>query len=102
MQFSFLLTRDLQADDKKIKSYVSFILYYASTNTFKMFENPVVIDNKKDIENVISTITKTDLIEYFMLKSTTSSWKFYKFLGVEFHIYEMSSPIGKATKRIRF
>ena len=58
------------------------MLYYASTNTrLKGFENPVVIDNKKDIENVISTITKTDLIEHFMFKSTTSAWKIYKILS---------------------
>ena len=27
-----------------------------------------------------------------------SQWKFYKFLDVEFHVYEISTPIGKANE----
>ncbi len=42
------------------------MFYYASTNTrLKCFENPIVVDNKKDIESIINTIAKTDLIDYF-------------------------------------
>ena len=60
MQFSFLLIKDVQVDGKKIKSIITFKLFYASTNTrLQGFENPVVIDNKKDIANAIETILKT-------------------------------------------
>ncbi len=38
-----------------------------------------------------------------MLQSANSEWKFYKFLGVEFQVYEMSFPIGKSNELpIRF
>ena len=64
-----------------------FSLHYASTNTrLKGFENPVVVDNKKDINNIIDKISKADLIEEFTNKRKNSQWKFYKFLDVEFHV----------------
>jgi hypothetical protein len=25
-------------------------------------------------------------------------WKFYRFLSVEFHVYEMNTPLGKANE----
>ena len=33
-----------------------------------------------------------------MTKSLASKWKFYKFLDVKFHVYEMNTPIGKANE----
>ncbi len=53
-----------------IKNKINYLIYayYASTNTrLKGFENPFVVDNKKDIENIINTFTKTDLIDYFKI-----------------------------------
>ncbi len=62
------------------------MLYYTSTNTrLKGFENPIVVDNKNDIDGAINIIPQTNLIEYFMLQRAISECKFYKFLGVEFH-----------------
>ncbi len=56
------------------------MLNYTSTNTrLKGFENPVVVDNKKDILSIINTITKTDLIDYFTKQRATSEWKFINF-----------------------
>ena len=60
--------------------YVNFALHYASTNTRpKGFENPVVVDNKNDINNIIKKISSIDLIEDFMKQRKNSAWKFYKF-----------------------
>jgi hypothetical protein len=96
MEFSFLLIKEIFVDGKEVKSIVSFRLHYASTNTrLYGFENPVVVDNKKDIDNIIAKIGKSDLIEEFTNKRENSQWKFYKFLSVVFHVYEMSTPIGK-------
>ena len=33
-----------------------------------------------------------------MNKSLASKWKFYRFLDVKFHVYEMNTPIGKINK----
>ncbi len=41
-------------------------------------------------------VSKAHLIEQFANSREKSSFKFYKFLDVEFHVYEMSTPIGKA------
>jgi hypothetical protein len=30
-----------------------------------------------------------------MNDSASSAWKFYRFLDVKFHVYEMNTPIGK-------
>ena len=105
IQFSFMLIKvnDMGFDDKIYNSNniitVSFDLHYASTNTrLKGFENPVVVDNKKDIDNIIKKISQSDLIEDFMRQRKDSQWKFYRFLSVEFHVYEMNTPIGKANE----
>ena len=103
VEFSFLL---IDVDYTHFQSYiknsvinVSFALFQASTNTRpKGFENPVVVDNKNDIDNIIKKLTSADLIEYFMLQRGDSRWKFYKFLDVKFHVYEMNTPIGKANE----
>jgi hypothetical protein len=103
IEFSFLL---IDVDYTHFQSYiknsvinVSFALFQASTNTRpKGFENPVVVDNKTDIDNIIKKLTSADLIEYFMLQRGDSRWKFYKFLDVKFHVYEMNTPIGKANE----
>ena len=54
-----------------------------------------MIDNKKDIDRIINEIARADLIEQFVNKRQSSEWKFYKFLRVEFHVYEMNTPIVK-------
>ena len=96
LQFSYLLISEVESDKT---STVIFSLHYASTNTrLKGFENPVVVDNKKDINNIIDKISKADLIEQFVNSRKNSQFKFYKFLDVEFHVYEMSTPIGKANE----
>jgi hypothetical protein len=103
IEFSFLLIRiDNEGfDPRRIWDYnnysrVDFHLRLASTNTRpEGFENPVVVDNKKDIDKIINKLTNLNLIEYFMQKSISSKWKFYKFLDVKFHVYEMNTPIGK-------
>jgi hypothetical protein len=82
--------------DKKTEIIVEFDLHYSSTNTRpKEFKNPVVVDNKKDIDNIIKKLTSIDLIEYYTMSRKDSKWKFYKFLDVKFHVYEMNTPIGK-------
>ena len=96
LQFSYLLISEVE---KIGVSSIAFDIHYASTNTrLKGFENPVVVDNKKDINNIIDKVSKADLIEQFIKSRKDSSWKFYKFLDVEFHVYEMSTPIGKANE----
>ena len=49
---------------KKYNYALEYQLFYASTNTrLKGFENPVVVDNKKEIESIIRKIESKDLIE---------------------------------------
>ena len=51
------------------------------------------------IERIISKVEKEDLIEKLTRQvANNSAWKFYKFLGITFHIYEMNTPIGKANE----
>ena len=103
VEFSFLL---IDVDHTYYKPYVKdrhisvyFALFLASTNRRpKGFENPVVVDNKKDIDDIIKKLTSADLIEQFMKQRADSRWKFYKFLDVKFHVYEMNTPIGKANE----
>ncbi len=85
---------------KKYKYKLMYNLFYPSTNTrLDSFENPVVVDNKNDIESIISKVKKEDLIEKVTRQvANNSAWKFYKFLGIAFHIYEMNTPIGKANE----
>ena len=104
-EFTFLLV--LAEDKREISStlkeqytkynYVlQYNLFYPSTNTrLDDFKNPVAVDSKKDIENIISKIEKDDLITELMREAKTSAWQFYKFLGVSFHVYEMNTPIRK-------
>ena len=33
-----------------------------------------------------------------MQESISSKWKFYRFLDVKFHVYEMNTPIGKSNE----
>ena len=54
-----------------------------------------LVDNKKDIDRIINKLTDLNLVEYFMNESISSKWKFYRFLDVKFHVYEMNTPIGK-------
>ena len=99
MQFSFLLINDVQDENNEAESIIKFRLFYASNNTrLKGFEKPIVIDNKRDIDNAIDTISKTNLIEYFTMKQENSKWKFYKILSVSFHVYIMNTPIGKVNE----
>ncbi len=70
IQFSFMLIKvNYEGFNHKIQNRnniitVSFDLHYASTNTrLKGFENPVVVDNKKDIDNIIKRISQADFIE---------------------------------------
>ncbi len=37
-----------------------------------------------------------------MQESISSQWKFYRFLDVKFHVYEMNTPIGKINKPDHF
>jgi len=75
---------------------LQYKLFYSSTNTrLKHFENPVVVDNKNDLERIIKLVEKEDLIGHLVDQRDSSRWNFYKFLGITFHIYEMDSPIGK-------
>ena len=54
-----------------------FTLHYASTNTrLKGFENPVVVDSKNDINNIIDKISKADLIEQFVNSRKTANISF--------------------------
>ena len=103
IEFSFLR---IKVDDEGFKTKyigeknnyitVDFDLRLASTNTRpEGFKNPVVVDNKKDIDKIINKLADLNLIEYFMQESINSKWKFYRFLDVKFHVYEMNTPIGK-------
>ena len=85
---------------KKYIYRLRYQLFYPSTNTrLESFEKPVVVDNKKDIERIIATVEKEDLIEKLTRQvANNSAWKIYKFLGIAFHIYEMNTPIGKANE----
>ena len=111
-EFSFLLvlTEDARiigaserTQNPELKKYMyklKYNLFYPSTNTrLDSFENPVVVDNKNDIKSIISKVQKEDLIEKITRQvANNSAWKFYKFLGIAFHIYEMNTPIGKANE----
>ena len=100
IEFSFLRIK-IDYDDFKITKIipVEFGLMLASTNTRpEGFKNPVVVDNKKDINNIIDKLLKLNLVEYFMNDAESSKWKFYRFLDVKFHVYEMNTPIGKINK----
>ncbi len=103
IEFSFLLVR-VDSDffwTSKIWDYnnyirVDFDLRLASTNTRpEGFENPFVVDNKKDIHKIINKFTDLSLVEYFMKNSISSEWKFHRFLDVKFHVYEINTAIGK-------
>ena len=54
-----------------------------------------MVDNKKDVNDVIKKISRADLLDEFTLSRKDIAWKFRRFLAVEFHIYEMNTPIGK-------
>jgi hypothetical protein len=67
-----------------------------STNTkLETFEKPVVVDNKNELERILATVEKEDLIEDLVKKvGKDSAWKFYKFSEITFHtfhIYEMNT-----------
>ncbi len=80
MQFSLLLINDGRDEDNEDETVIIFRLFYASNNTrLKGFEKPIVIDNKRDIDNAIDTISKTNLIEYFTMLQEDSRWKFINF-----------------------
>jgi hypothetical protein len=64
--------------------------------TPKAFKNSVVVDSKKDVDNIMKTLSKTDLIEEFTREN--SKPKFYRFLDVKFHVYEMNTPMGKSKR----
>ena len=108
IEFSFLRikvddedfgTKDSSGKIKKNYITVDFDLRLASTNTRpEGFKNPVVVDNKKDIDRIINKLTDLNLVEYFMNASISSKWKFYRFLDVKFHVYEMNTPIGKSNE----
>ena len=67
-----------------------------STNTRPDFiKLPVVVDNKKEVDNIIKRLSDLNLVEYYMNEAESSKWKFYRFLDVKFHVYEMNTPIGK-------
>ena len=93
------MKKTLKEQYNKYNYVLQYNLFYPSTNTrLDDFKNPVVVDNKKDIDDIISQIEKDDLIAYLMKNALHSGWKFYKFLGVKFHVYEMNTPIGKSTE----
>ena len=85
IEFSFLLVCvDDENFDMRRKGdnnnyiRVDFDLRLASTNTRpEGFKNPVVVDNKKDIDKIINKLTDLNLVEYFMNNSLASKWKFY-------------------------
>ena len=104
IEFSFLRIKvdddhfNPRSKEKDDTNYISvaFDLRLASTNTRpEGFKNPVVVDNKKDIDKIVNKLADLNLIEYFMNESASSKWKFYRFLDVKFHVYEMNTPIGK-------
>ena len=90
----------LKPELRRFNYILQYNLFYPSTNTrLESFDNPVVVDNKNDIERIIAKVEKEDLIEKLTKQvANNSAWKFYKFLGITFHIYEMNTPIGKANE----
>jgi hypothetical protein len=59
--------------DKNNYVTVYFDLRLASTNTRpEGFKNPVLSDNKKDIDEIINKLTDINLVEYFMQESIGS------------------------------
>ena len=56
----------------------------------------MVVDNRQDINNIIKKVSQSDLIEEFTKSRKGSNWRFYKFLSVEFHVYQMETTIGKS------
>ncbi len=63
--------REKDIGDKNNYVTVYFDLRLASTNTRpEGFKNPVVVDNTKDIDNIINKLTALDLVEYFMHDSS--------------------------------
>ena len=73
IEFSFLLVSvdDENFDTRKKRDNnnyirVDFDLRFASTNTRpEGFKNPVVVDNKKDIDKIINKLTDLNLVEFY-------------------------------------
>ena len=53
------------------------------------------MDKKKDVNDIIKKISQAGLLDEFTKSRKDSAWKFWRFLAVEFHVYEMNTPIGK-------
>ncbi len=74
----------------------------ASTNTRpEGFENPVVLYDKNDVDNIMNELSNHNLVIYFTQESKSSKWKFFKYLDLKYNVYEMNTPIGKANKTNR-
>ena len=103
VQFSFLLIKEETKDEEEgdLEEYekiIKYRLFSASTNTrLPSLKNPVVIDNKNDLNKLMDTIERENNIEYFADMAETSGWKFLKFLDAEIHVYEMHTAIGDIT-----
>ncbi len=80
----------VRVEEATFSTMVKFITHYASTNTHpEAFKNPVVVDNKKDIDNMVKTLSKTNLVVDITKQLPDSKYtKFYRFLDVKFHVYE--------------
>ena len=103
IQFSFLLIKEETKDEdegdlEEYEKIIKYRLFTASTNTrLPSLKNPVVIDNKNDLNKLMVTIERENNIEYFADMADTSGWKFLKFLDAEIHVYEMHTAIGDIT-----
>ncbi len=88
------------SNDKVI--YVKFDIHYASTNIYKTKRfwksNPVVVDNKNDIDNIILKSYKFWFNWILHAAKKESRMEVYIFLDVKYHVYEINTPIGKANK----
>jgi hypothetical protein len=74
----------------------------ASTNTSpKGFENPVVVHNKKDIDDIVKKLTSVDLIEHFMKQRADSRWKFYRGAATAVPSAKLSSIWNLTAKLVR-
>ena len=97
-----MTTKEYQRSDlwelEEYEKIIKYRLFTASTNTrLPSLKNPVVIDNKNDLNKLMDTIERENNIEYFADMADTSGWKFLKYLDASIHVYEMHTAIGDIT-----
>ena len=68
--------------------------YYPSQNGL-IFDQPLVVADKADLERVLQRVGETDWLEYVRQQKPNSKWRIALLTDVAFHLYPMQDrPIG--------